>query len=112
MTQHTPGPWTYKPWTYNNAKRTVVAICTEEDAIAHTFHLWRDGNSDAEEVSANARLIASAPELLAQVERYRSIAKNLIAREAMSDKDFQDLKSALSFVAPETDRVLAKATGD
>lgn len=64
MTNHTPGPWTAKPWTYENGKRTVCTIQTDTDAIAQVLDLWCPDDRTAEK-EANARLIAAAPDLLA-----------------------------------------------
>jgi hypothetical protein len=61
---HTPGPWRVENWIYQNA-REVVTIQTDKDAIATACNIWRDGDDSTFEVIANARLIASAPDLLA-----------------------------------------------
>lgn len=67
MSRHTPGPWRVEIWNYSG-RDTVPTIQTDSDAVAQTCHLWRDGRDDSEEVAANARLIAAAPELLAFVQ--------------------------------------------
>jgi hypothetical protein len=64
---HTQGPWRVENWIYQNA-REVVTIQTDKDAIATACNLWRDGDDSTFEVTANARLIAAAPDLLAALE--------------------------------------------
>ena len=59
-TQHTSGPWGYKPGN------SVLTIVNGKRVIARTDGLyWQKFTSEDE---ANARLIAAAPELLAAVE--------------------------------------------
>jgi hypothetical protein len=74
MSAHTSGPWSVENWKYPNSKEVsrrdgIVTIVTESDAIAQLCNLYRPDDDLAEtisknEVMANARLIASAPELL------------------------------------------------
>lgn len=67
---HTPGPWTVEPWSYDNGRRMVHTIQTKTDAVAQLCNLYRHpDHTDADaEMMANARLIASAPELLEALE--------------------------------------------
>ena len=62
-TTHTPAPWRVETWEYQNARKVLI-IQTDQDAIAETCNLWRNSLDAFSEESANARLIAAAPELL------------------------------------------------
>ena len=63
MSKHTPGPWQISK--SNNEKLSTVEIGTEDRYI--TLLSWT--KDIAEEQKANARLIASAPELLEAAEK-------------------------------------------
>ena len=65
-TKHTPGNWRIEAWQYNN--RNVLTIQTNKDAIAQVLDLWCP--DDRLERDANARLIAKAPELRAELDRF------------------------------------------
>ena len=60
MTDHTPGPWTVDP--YSRSTQAVVAI--GEGEVDGAF-------VDGPNAFANARLIASAPDLLAALKQAR-----------------------------------------
>lgn len=72
--QHTPGPWEVHAWTARvvPADHVLRPIGSDEDpakdreTYAQEICLlhWPDRNRSEAEVQANARLIASAPELL------------------------------------------------
>ena len=83
-TQHTPGPWDVSP--YNN-------ITSKNGTIAKTEQM--PGNDEAER-KANARLIASAPELL------------LIAKDYVMFCELHDLEGATLDAARAA---IAKAEG-
>jgi hypothetical protein len=95
---HTSGPWRVENWKYPNSKEVarrdgIVTIVTESDAIAQLCNLWRPNDDPAEtisknEVMANARLIAAAPELL---EALRNLAHPMANDE--------DLQHALAVIA-------------
>lgn len=79
--KHTPGPW-------HTGRNTVVrnTIVYDENGNAicdcKTFH----GKHRAEQSSANASLIATAPDLLAELQRTASYAIELMERAARLDK--------------------------
>lgn len=55
MSEHTPGPWTVEPW-----KHYLFSICGPDGVVL--------GETCMPNSEANARLIAAAPELLAELE--------------------------------------------
>lgn len=55
--KHTPGPWSYDQWT----ERVEVYNNWDDPAVCC---LYRTGRGCEEEINANGRLIAAAPELL------------------------------------------------
>jgi len=60
-TKHTPGPWSY------DGTPTPHRIIANSENIAQCFHVSGDANDD--QLRANARLIAAAPELLKLLDR-------------------------------------------
>jgi hypothetical protein len=62
MSKHTPGPWRSEEWSIHSGEIGInfltVAKCSEVSGI------WKKVYIDHDEVTANARLIAAAPELL------------------------------------------------
>lgn len=89
--QHTPWPW------INNSEGI---ICYRDGDIAATYDLRRD--HDGTEQEANARLIASAPELLEILER---IVKVIDAGESINT-----LRNGASIQKARI--VIAKAKGE
>jgi hypothetical protein len=68
MTKHTPGPWNVGK--SNGNKMTVICLDPEQSAgTAIAFTVSRDKRS-LEQCEADARLIAAAPELLEELEKY------------------------------------------
>jgi len=63
MNAHTPGPWQID---HNNCHSGQVAVChgDEEGYVEVWSENWSEGTSQ----SANARLIAAAPDLLAELQ--------------------------------------------
>lgn len=62
MSNHTPGPWKLNGWD------VVQQGCTDAfPALAAILNA--DGSVCMEEINANARLIAAAPELLHELKR-------------------------------------------
>ncbi len=76
---HTPGPWvhrSFEPHTYgcdfvNGPNRARIAQCG--DIVGKGPHGYCL-SVDADEIAANARLIAAAPELLAALKAVVSVA--------------------------------------
>ena len=101
MSKHTPGPWTIveHSWARTGiyAKHIgIAALDIEGDADEATQHEWEAL------MSANARLIAAAPDLLA-------------ALQEMTPR-FQDLRELAGFgesaLTREAHAAIAKATGE
>ena len=80
MTQHTPGPWTVHI-NYASANYTVF----DEDG--------NYGETDGDTLTANAALIAAAPEMLAAL--HRCIAA-LAANEAPNCEAAKEAKAAIT----------------
>ena len=73
---HTTGPWKVENWKYNESlilwrRDGVPTIVGGHDAIAEILNLYRpdDDATGESEAMANARLIASAPELFDALEK-------------------------------------------
>ena len=76
MKQHTPGPWT----TEHNAPFVWGIYGPDNNWIAQTLPKSDDGSADSpDQVEANARLIAAAPETAAERDRLREINAELLA---------------------------------
>ena len=72
---HTPGPWTIDHQRIGPPGEPVALLCDVNDSMTGTVIDWPRGNDSATAMSiddaeneANARLIASAPDLLAIVD--------------------------------------------
>jgi hypothetical protein len=91
-TQHTPGPWTYTP--HGAGESGCLIRAARQAIVAEAWPVAADGQQ-----SANAALIASAPDLLAAL---RLAAGFLTAN--YSDADMPD-------ILPSVRAAIAKATG-
>lgn len=89
MTQHTPGPWHVG---VKQAEKIVYDSTGWAVANATVYH----GENDAEQVKANARLIAAAPDLL-------EFAKAVVRYAGSAGDDY---------LADKARDVIAQATGD
>jgi hypothetical protein len=67
--QHTAGPWRVELWKYDDGKRIVPTVQNDSDAVAQITDLWCPDDRTAER-DANARLIASAPDMLASLQQF------------------------------------------
>jgi hypothetical protein len=86
MNKHTPGPWKYA------ANSELYAVVGKTGNVVIAFEPDQYGYGNEEEVTANSRLIAAAPELLEILEaliekhpgaiplKYREQAKAAIAK--------------------------------
>jgi hypothetical protein len=94
--KHTPAPWKIE-------KRSLTAINTENKHIAMVNYSYRGLESDVigEEHEANARLIASAPELLEALNH---------CAEAMESIDY-DEDSRIGRAIKQAYEAIAKAGG-
>ncbi|MHC3750731.1 hypothetical protein ACYKDZ_17825 [Stutzerimonas stutzeri] len=69
MTKHTPGPWLVEG-------RTVYAL--NDDGYNRFSALVQDAHTPGDELEANARLIAAAPDLLEAAELALEVAEGWI----------------------------------
>lgn len=93
MTQHTSGPWAATGWegiVVNDSKGNTLAL-----APGSSYHL--------EEMKANARLIAAAPDMLAALEK--------LSRAFDLDEYDQDRAHAEACAMREARDAIAKAKG-
>ena len=70
--KHTPGPWEARGYWSN--PNTDTLVWDKEAAICHVFPRSEMGTLNEETRTANARLIAAAPDLLASLEGLIPIA--------------------------------------
>ena len=101
MNQHTPGPWaasnTQGPWTGGGDDGVVEAI-TEDGKYCRReicyFHIMADEDEVLVEDLANARLIASSPDLLAACEK-------LVEADRAVEDERHELSADLLYMAVE-----------
>ena len=91
---HTPGPWQIEDCTPGESVGLCYAIESEQTIIARTTDGWK-------EARANARLIASAPEMYEMCKLFEE------CMEAIDGKDGYDASYELAKVR----EVLAKVDG-
>lgn len=96
-TTHTPGPWSCNipphkfPIYAKHASRRFVYVAS----------ICRDGDVSEDEMDANARLIAQAPDLLASLRKLASWVANDIRLSGLNPDGpaAQDLAEALAVIA-------------
>ena len=96
MSGHTPGPWLVEG-------RTVYAL--NDDGYNRFSALVQDAHTPGDELEANARLIAAAPELLEALE---DIANDYAER---FDMDSQSTNPGMKVVVENARAAIAKARG-
>ena len=127
MTEHTPGPWIYH-WTlpqeirigwikeHGEKPRTSPAEFLDSDGhnlVIARLPLDRKSDEPTEEMKANARLIASAPDLLAALQRLQQSYYPLTRRKSESHLDASLRWSDEQDKAHDAARTaIAKARGD
>ena len=95
-TKHTPGPWA------DHDASCTFEVHEIEDGYGRTiatldqFHHLEDGDWRREEVIANARLIAAAPDLLVACEAARNLIEITITYEAEESHAWQLLSAAIA----------------
>ena len=70
MSGYTPGPWSYEIVRKGSPNRDKLAIFADGDVIAMAYG---DGSDTQHDGQANARLIAAAPEMLAELEETKLV---------------------------------------
>jgi hypothetical protein len=73
-TKHTPGPW--KWWTSCSWRRLSQDLPRAKDGGVLCPYVCRDGHPDVQVSDADARLIASAPDLLEAAEQALNFIEN------------------------------------
>lgn len=87
--QHTPGPW--KVVTEKN--KAIRISCFREDGELTVAFMRMLGTSDLPEVKANARLIATAPELL---EALKNLSKYVVGNTGAYPAELVKAKLAIA----------------
>jgi len=111
-TAHTPGPWTIDHQRIGPPGEPVALLCDVNDPMSGTVIDWPRGNDssaamsiDDAENEANARLIASAPTVLA------ALVEIVADIEAYCYDHDSDRPTDLTVVLPTLQAAIAKATG-
>lgn len=107
-TQHTPGPWEYAetPCIYHQAEiGRTYSVYGRNDFSGPIALLRRDSNERIpfEDAEANARLIASSPELLSALRRAEAALSFFIDDEG--EPDVEALDEARAAIAKAEGRV-------
>jgi hypothetical protein len=98
MSKHTPGPWQIRSVKGD----PLLQVCADKEPVAIVAHPWPTTIGDPARIqSANARLIASAPELLAACERQvanieRWLETGVPADAAESKSIYDQMKAAIA----------------
>ena len=98
MSSHTPGPWFQVGAWVEIESDDVADICTCHTEDFGQAHLGRS----AEEMMANACLIAAAPDLLEALE---------MVRDADNDRAADGMETIPDIARAKIDRAIAKAKG-
>ena len=89
---HTPGPWQIEDCTPGESTGLRFEVGTKDSVIARTTDGWK-------EARANARLIAAAPELLAQCKEFEKCLTHLInSGDSGADLERDKLREVLAKV--------------
>ena len=104
LSKHTPGPWSYN-------MRGQIAPCKEGDMFLDLHRqvaaVYAHGGQ-ADVTKANARLIAAAPDMLAQLKRNAQGLRNLLEFDWITDEGHREwIQEAIN----EVDAVVDKAEG-
>jgi hypothetical protein len=89
---HTPGPWQIEDCTPGESTGLRFEVGTKDSVIARTTDGWKEAH-------ANARLIAAAPELLAQCKEFEKCLTHLInSGDSGADLERDKLREVLAKV--------------
>ncbi len=92
----TPGPWSIEDCTPGESTGLRFAINSKDNVIARTTDGWK-------EAQANARLIATAPELLEQCKLFEKLLRACVmAGDSGADLERDNLQAILDRVEGET----------
>jgi hypothetical protein len=104
MSTHTPGPWRWWP-TASGARIAGRPADGSKNFVCDVLH-----PELAVHYLDNARLIASAPELLAELRKAREVIQRA-ASSKLADGTYFDADCAATMVMTSIDAAIAKATG-
>ena len=109
-TKHTPGPWATRR-SLDGSGDVGITAPGVLNVIAECFaDMRRPGEFATDEASANARLIAAAPEMLEALDRIADLSRAL--RQGGPDPmDLQGLSDALNEAVDLASALATKATG-
>ena len=101
MSKHTPGPWLIEAQNCHSGDIATVHNTDEKWVTIYAPH-WMETGMDEKEQSANARLIAAAPDLLEALKKISAIENK------MYGADWEEIEEARDIA----DAAIAKATGE
>ncbi len=107
MTQHTQGPW-HATYDKRRDNYSISAGLQKETSMLIAF---TRGESVPANQEANARLIASAPELLEALELVQAIAKSDRKKIEGMGFDFKTMGNLSEWATAKIDAAIAKAKG-
>lgn len=87
LAEVTPGPWFYNDDPRDGMEWNIHIHHTDEDRICFMSNM---GESRVDEVEANARLIAVAPDLAAEVVRLRKALEEIVEPTAAMEDRLED----------------------
>ena len=111
--QRTPGPWKVR---YEKSRDRFVLSGTHDNI--GDFGCFKgyevDGVTGEGEDAANAAFIVRAcnnhDALVGALQGYKDMTDNILARKEFSNNDFETMKTALTFILPQTVKTLTAAT--
>lgn len=108
-TNHTPGPWVIAPLVSNHGAHTCIQTEQADTLAVIPSRAWDEKATDVEAVTdrANARLMRTAPEMLAALRN----ARELLGFAQLQDGTDQDAAIAWARDLARIDAVIAKAEG-
>jgi len=104
--QHTPGPWVVDHANYDYIAKLVDGVY-EYIACVETLR-WSTTSRDQEEMKANGRLIAAAPDMLAALDAHAAWA---LAEESGSGVTWEGRSELANYASWMTRKARALATG-
>jgi hypothetical protein len=100
MSKHTPGPWAIGEWS-DTHEITINSTMGNLNDCGFLLAVMEDTEIECDEVKANSRLIAAAPELLDALRELLAATEEVITYE----------NSPIMRSADAARHVIAKATG-
>ena len=111
MSKHTPGPWLTDRKNVHTGQIATIHHCLNNDWVEIWTDKWAETGLGQEEQEANARLIASAPELLEMLHRFKVTANTVAYCYDKCSENFAAALSGLKEDAEAARELIAKATG-